>query len=106
MDEPGLFDEYDEQQAGPPEQLPTHKAPSVRLPAPDGREESGPPSLQPDAEDDWREVPQARFLSWSPRMQAAYCAERDERAALEADDMQLARFYLTRAEGYRKDVKA
>lgn len=49
----------------------------------------------------WQEVPQARFLSWSPQMQAAYCASRDldsaESAANRGEDPE---FYLERAEGY------
>lgn len=90
---PSLFG----QQEGPPEPLSTQTAPSVRLPSPDGTEESGPPSLSPDSE--WTEVPQARFLSWSPQMQAAYCAARDEDAAL--CGWQPTMFFIERAEAYR-----
>lgn len=75
---PSLF----EQQAGT-SQLPTHEA-DVMLPA----------------ESEWQEVPQARFLSWSPQMQAAYCAARDEDVAL--CGWQPTSFYLERAEGYRR----
>ncbi len=53
------------------------------------------------ATSNWQEVPQARFLSWSRQMQAAYCANRDlasaETAAERGEDPE---FYLERAEGY------
>lgn len=52
-----------------------------------------------EVESEWQEVPQALFLSWSPQMQAAYCAARDEDAAL--CGWEPTSFYLERAEGYR-----
>ena len=48
----------------------------------------------------WREVPQARFLSWSPAMQAAYCRDRDLDSAEHADDEEWEQFYLARANVY------
>jgi hypothetical protein len=49
----------------------------------------------------WREVLQARFLSWSPTMQLAYCAARDRDSAttahLRGEDPEC---YLRRAEMY------
>jgi hypothetical protein len=49
----------------------------------------------------WHEVPQARFLSWSPQMQYAYCAARDlasaETAYERGEDPE---FYQQRAESY------
>jgi len=58
------------------------------------------------AEEDWQEVPAARFLSWSPQLQAAYCAERDEWSAIEATTKDEARFFLERSEHYRRISKA
>lgn len=58
------------------------------------------PALE--AESTWEEVPQARFLSWSPGMQAAYCAARDEDAAIcGVDGPGMTMFYIQRAEMYR-----
>lgn len=48
----------------------------------------------------WREVPQARFFSWSDKMQLAYCAARDEDAA--RDEPTCAGWYLWRANSYRE----
>jgi hypothetical protein len=48
----------------------------------------------------WREVPQARFLSWSPRMQAAYCRDRDLDSYEQADDEDTQQFFLRRANMY------
>jgi hypothetical protein len=52
----------------------------------------------------WREVPQARFLSWSDAMQRAYCAARDEDAALHAESDDWAAFYRKRAAHYRSSL--
>jgi hypothetical protein len=52
----------------------------------------------------WREVPQALFLSWSPAMQLAYCARRDEDAILSAESDWWVVFYGRRMEGYRGDM--
>lgn len=49
----------------------------------------------------WREVPQARFLSWPAAMQRAYCAARDRDSAEWAENDGWRRFYLERAENYR-----
>ena len=49
----------------------------------------------------WREVPQARFLSWSPAMQMAYCMRRDLDSAACAENDWWRAFYARRAEGYR-----
>ncbi len=48
----------------------------------------------------WKEVPQARFLSWSRGMQMAYCAARDKHSAILQPDF--ADFYLTRAATYKE----
>ncbi len=45
----------------------------------------------------WREVPAARFLSWSPAMQYAYCAARDRDSAEHAENDEWRQFYLRRA---------
>lgn len=54
----------------------------------------------------WREVPQATFLQWPEATQLAYCAARDEDAALSAtargEDPQ---FYIERARSYREQVR-
>lgn len=55
--------------------------------------------------EDWQEVPAARFLSWSPRMQAAYCRDRDLNSAQHADTLRELEFYRDRAAGYAEDVK-
>ena len=52
-------------------------------------------------ESTWREVPQARFLSWSHEQQMAYCAARDMDSALWADNEDTAMWFLERAESYR-----
>lgn len=49
----------------------------------------------------WREVPQARFLSWTPAEQMAYCAVRDEDSASHEASPTWLRFYIERAESYR-----
>ena len=55
----------------------------------------------------WREVPAARFLSWSEAMQYAYCAARDENAMLDDDvsDWWMD-FYAERAVAYRREIHA
>lgn len=50
----------------------------------------------------WREVPQARFLSWSPARQLSYCALRDEDSAKYALDSSWAEFYTNRAKMYKE----
>lgn len=104
---PFLFEDEDEAAAGPTPAEPgiTHANPNSTTQAretarPDAAEESGPPPLTPDSE--WVEVPQALFLSWSPAMRAAYCAARDEDAAIcGIDGPAMTMFYLERAEAYR-----
>lgn len=54
-----------------------------------------------ETESSWREVPQERFLSWSPEMQYAYCAARDIDAASHADRLEDAEWYLERAKSYQ-----
>jgi hypothetical protein len=48
----------------------------------------------------WREVPQARFLSWPPAMQMAYCRARDLDSAEHAENDAWWVFYVRRAESY------
>ncbi len=48
----------------------------------------------------WREVPQARYLSWSEGQQLAYNAARDRDSAEHANDDEWREFYLRRAESY------
>ena len=54
----------------------------------------------------WQEVPQARFLSWPPRMQAAYCRDRDLDSAEHAESEAWQQFYLRRANMYDEESKA
>lgn len=54
--------------------------------------------------DDWEEVPQARFLSWSTTMQLHYCWRRDLDAATRADSTSDARFFLERAASYKQEM--
>lgn len=51
--------------------------------------------------DDWEEVPQARFLSWSHAHQLHYCWRRDLDAALRAEKTSDAQFFLDRAASYK-----
>lgn len=53
-------------------------------------------------DDEWQEVPQERFLSWTAAEQFAYCARRDESSALIADTSIEARWYLARADAYKE----
>lgn len=70
---------------------------------PDGGEKSESPRLAPDDDQpDWEEVPQARFLSWSPAMQFAYCAARDEDAACRATTLPEFEWFMARAKSYRE----
>jgi hypothetical protein len=55
-------------------------------------------------EPEWKEVPQARFLSWTPAEQLAYCAERDKDAAEHADHYDEAKWLLARAADYERDL--
>lgn len=48
----------------------------------------------------WKEVPQARFLSWSDAEQNAYCAARDRDSADEAKDEESELFFLERSLSY------
>ena len=50
----------------------------------------------------WNEVPQALFLSWPVTQQLAYCAARDEDAAINTYDDVEADFYRARAARYRE----
>lgn len=67
-----------------------------------------PPELQPDEQDDvsdldeWQEVPQERFLSWSAAGQFGYCRKRDLDSALRADNNEDAAFFLERAAMYER----
>jgi len=56
--------------------------------------------LPPAPRSTWQEVPQARFLSWSPGRQAGYCALRDEDSARHALSEDWAEFYRARAKDY------
>ena len=49
---------------------------------------------------EWQEVPAARFLSWPPAMQAAYCRDRDLDSAEHAENEEWREFYVRRAEFY------
>lgn len=52
---------------------------------------------------EWREVPQALFLSWSAARQYAYCAERDLRASVEfATSPEEEQWFYQRAVSYTK----
>jgi len=53
-------------------------------------------------DNDWEEVPQARFLSWSTAMQLHYCWRRDLTSALDADNDHDATFFLERAAHYKE----
>lgn len=54
----------------------------------------------------WQEVPAERYLSWSPAMQYAYCARRDEDAALSPDiSAKDAQWFRDRAARYREAVE-
>lgn len=55
--------------------------------------------------DEWQEVPQARFLSWSYAMQLAYCEARDINSATYADTPEAAQWYLDRAKSYREECQ-
>lgn len=50
--------------------------------------------------EEWHEVSQARFLSWSESMQLSYCAARDINSSLSADNPTDAAWYLWRARLY------
>ena len=50
---------------------------------------------------EWREVPQALFLSWSEARQLSYCAARDEDSALDATSDEEMEWFLQRAMDYR-----
>lgn len=70
---------------------------------PDGLVGSTPTSSADDNDDDvshWQEVPAARFLSWTSAEQFLYCAKRDYDSAGNAEDLEWAEFYLTRATHY------
>ncbi len=54
----------------------------------------------------WNEVPQARFLSWPPAMQAAYCRDRDLDSAEHAEGEEWSQFYLRRANAYDEASRA
>jgi len=69
------------------------------------------PSLFDDEEDVvdlptnvWREVPSALFNSWNDDRQLAYCAARDENAALYADNMDDAMFHQRRSQMYKEMI--
>jgi hypothetical protein len=67
--------------------------------------EQAPAIEQEDELDDWDEVPQARFLSWSEAMQLHYCYRRDLDAALRAECSPNASFYLERAQRYKEALE-
>lgn len=56
-------------------------------------------TLFDEPESEWREVPAARFLSWTLGEQLAYCAARDDDSARTATDLP-ASFYSDRADAY------
>jgi len=51
----------------------------------------------------WREVPAARFMSWSKAAQLLYMARRDEIAAADCYSEHLKVFYLERARAYHEE---
>lgn len=53
---------------------------------------------------DWDEVPQARFLSWSEKMQWAYCAARDQDAALRATSLEEFDWFMARSKMYKEMI--
>lgn len=77
MKTPGLFDE--------PEPEPVVEQPS-----------------DDDTDDDWNEVPQAVFLSWSNARQWDHCWRRDLHAATHTDDADMQTFFLERATDYKR----
>lgn len=72
------------------------------LRTPDLFDEPEDASEQKDA---WQEVPQALFLSWSRAMQLAYCARRDDHAASQEDNYDIALWFTERAEMYRELIR-
>jgi hypothetical protein len=74
-------------------------------PVTDASKPTGGGSSPQAGESIWREVPQARFLSWSPAMQASYCASRDLDSAESAHERgEDPEFYMRRAEAYAVEV--
>lgn len=59
---------------------------------------------------EWREVPQEIFLSWSDKNQLIYCANRDLDAAKMAEsewgDLEQAAWFRARALAYMKEATA
>jgi len=53
----------------------------------------------------WQEIPAARFLSWTRREQLAYCAARDEDAALYCVPPEDPEWYRQRARSYREMMR-
>ena len=56
------------------------------------------------ADQEWHEVPQARFLSWTDAERLAYCAARDTDSAASAEDDEWREFYQQRARMYETMV--
>ena len=52
--------------------------------------------------EEWREIPQMLFLSWSAARQFAYCAARDEDSVLSAESDEEILFYGRRAASYKE----
>lgn len=106
-----LFDDLDDQAAaGPLAVAPgiTHTNQAFQhrertTARPDAGGESGLLQLSPAS--DWQEVPQVRFLSWSPAMQAAYCAARDTDSAIYAESVEDAEWFIRRARIYEGMVR-
>lgn len=60
------------------------------------------------ARGEWQEVPAARFLSWSPAEQLAYCLARDKASLGEVnfdDGEWQVEFFHHRIVGYQKDLE-
>ena len=55
---------------------------------------------------DWREIPQPRFLSWTPAEQHAYCMARDLDATARSDTPEEAEFHRRRAHMYQEMIDA
>ena len=70
------------------------------------RQPSGPPSVLDFPPSTWREVPAARFNSWSLLRQLAYCRDRDIDGALYAPTDEEALWFKARADSYSRDILA
>lgn len=56
------------------------------------------------AESEWQEVPQERYLSWTKCEQYRYCAARDYDAAVYADTADESEWFIARAKMYEEMI--